>query len=126
MKIDTRKFKYAGTSMDPDGEYKSRFANSLTARPKVMEKAGHTNFVLVELPQPMTKHEAIKYLQDEKPVGINQEALAAKAAYIEAQNAKIEAAANGTAARRGRPAKNPELIDSLVNSIVKNARSSAR
>jgi len=103
MKIDTRTFKFAGSSADPDGVYKARFANDLEARPKVMTKAGHTNFKLVELPTPMTKLDAIAYLTETAPEGVNLEALAAKKAYIEKQVAKL----NGTAvsAKRGRPAK---------------------
>jgi len=105
MKIDTRLFSFAGSSADPTGVYKARFANDLNARPKVLQKEGHTNFVLVALPKPMTKLDAIVYLQKTKPAGVNQEALAAKAVYIKAQEAKIAGVVNGTGKRRGRPAK---------------------
>ena len=116
MKIDTRLFAYAGSSVDPDGSAKARFANDPEARPKVLQKQGHTNFVLVALPTPMTKLDAIKYLQDVKPEGVDQLALTAKAAYINAQNAKIEAAKQGISKKRGRPAKNS---DATVAKMVK-------
>ena len=103
MKIDNRTFKFAGSSADPDGVYKARFANDLEARPKVMSKAGHTNFKLIELPTPMTKLDAIAYLTETAPEGVNLEALAAKKAYIEKQVAKLNGTATG--AKRGRPAK---------------------
>ncbi len=138
MKIDTRVFKYAGTSADPDGSFKARFANSPDARPKVLQKAGHTNFVLIPLPAPMTKLDAIKFLQEIKPEGVNQEALAEKAVYIAAQEIKLANIAAGVTKRRGRPAgvktgkgeslsvKSDNLIKpevpSLVNTIVTNAR----
>ena len=53
----------AGTATNPDGTTKVRFANDLVARIKILNKAGCTNLELVELPQPMTKLEAITYLQ---------------------------------------------------------------
>ena len=129
MKIDTRTFKYAGSSADPNGNFKARFANDPNARPKVMAKAGHTNFVLVELPRPMTKLEAIAYLQETKPDGVNLSSLAAKEVYINKQTAKL----NGTfvPAKRGRPStKNRTAVtatetpvpESIVKTIVNTAR----
>ena len=102
MNIDNRTFKYAGSSADSNGVFKARFANDPDARPKVMVKAGHSNFVLIALPKPMTKLEAIAYLKEAKPEGVNLPALDEKAAYINKQVAKL----NGTAvpAKRGRPA----------------------
>jgi hypothetical protein len=104
MKIDTRTFTHAGSSADPNGSYKARFANGGEARPKVLAKLGHTNFVLVALPKPMTKLEAIAYLKEVKPEGVNLASLDAKETYVNTQIAKI----NGTfpKRKRGRPAKN--------------------
>lgn len=130
MKIDNRTFKFAGSSADPNGSYKARFANDLEARPKVMAKAGHMNFVLVPLPTPMTKLEAIAYLLETKPEGVNLDSLTSKADYINKQVAKI----NGTAApaKRGRPRKTvtapvvtnatTPVPESIVKTIVNNAR----
>jgi hypothetical protein len=138
MKIDTRTFTHAGSSADPNGFYKARFANGGEARPKVLAKLGHTNFVLVALPNPMTKLEAIAYLKEVKPEGVNLASLDAKETYINTQVAKI----NGTfpKRKRGRPAKNRVEVanthvvssaktvtpvtppESIVNTIVNTVR----
>ena len=90
MKIDTRTFKFAGSSADANGVYKARFANTCNNRTKVMEKLfGYTNVVLVELPNPMTKLEAISWLLETKPEGVNLDSLTAKNTYINTQIAKI-------------------------------------
>jgi len=62
-------FSVAGTATNPDGTTKARFANDLVARIKILNKAGCTNINLVELPQAMTKLDALKYLTEQ---GITQ------------------------------------------------------
>ena len=52
-------FTVAGTATNADGTAKARFANDLVARIKILNKAGCTNINLIELPQPMTKLEAL-------------------------------------------------------------------
>jgi len=61
-------FTVAGTS-NRQGEVKVRFANDLVSRIKALHRAGHTDVNLVELPKPMTKLEALQYLQEQ---GITQ------------------------------------------------------
>jgi len=56
-------FSVAGTAKNADGTVKARFANDLVARIKILNKAGCTDINLVELPQAMTKLEALKHLQ---------------------------------------------------------------
>jgi len=56
-------FTVAGTATNPDGTTKARFANDLVARIKILNKSGCNNINLVELPQAMTKLEALQYLQ---------------------------------------------------------------
>jgi hypothetical protein len=56
-------FTVAGTATNPDGTVKARFANDLVARIKILNKNNCTNINLIELPQPMTKLEALQYLQ---------------------------------------------------------------
>ena len=56
-------FTVAGTATNPDGTTKARFANDLVARIKILSKANCTNIDLVELPQAMTKLQALQYLQ---------------------------------------------------------------
>ena len=53
-------FTVAGTSKN-NGEYKVRFANDLM-RTKNLTKSGHTDIVLVELPQAMSKLDAVKHI----------------------------------------------------------------
>jgi len=55
-------FTVAGTS-NRQGEVKVRFANDLVSRIKALHRAGHADVNLVELPKPMTKLEALQYLQ---------------------------------------------------------------
>lgn len=54
-------FTVAGTSK-LDGEYKVRFANDVL-RIKVLAKHGHEDITLVELPEAMTKLEAVKFIK---------------------------------------------------------------
>lgn len=55
-------FTVAGTATQ-NGVTKVRFANDLVARIKILNKSGCTNINLVELPQPMTKLQALQHLQ---------------------------------------------------------------
>lgn len=55
-------FTVAGTATQ-NGVTKTRFANDMVARVKILTKAGCTNINLVELPRPMTKLEALQHLQ---------------------------------------------------------------
>ena len=63
-KQDNKTFTVAGTATNPDGTTKARFANDLVARIKILNKANCTNINLMELPTPMTKLEALAYLQN--------------------------------------------------------------
>lgn len=55
-------FTVAGTS-NLNGVVKFRFANDLKSRVKVLERNGHTEINLIELPAEMTKEAAIAYLE---------------------------------------------------------------
>jgi hypothetical protein len=106
-------FTVAGTSK-LDGEMKVRFANDVM-RVKVLDKHGHTDITLVELPEAMTKLAAVKFIKsidefqgvaeqaaiadyldrnDEKPAKAKAEKTAApaKAATAKAPKAKAEKA----------------------------------
>ena len=63
-KQDNKTFTVAGTATNPDGTTKARFANDLVARIKILNKAGCANINLMELPTPMTKLEALEFLQN--------------------------------------------------------------
>jgi len=57
-------FTVAGTATQ-NGVTKARFANDMVARIKILNKSGCTNINLIELPKPMTKLEALQYLQEQ-------------------------------------------------------------
>ena len=56
----SKTFSHAGVSK-LNGEFKVRFAND-AMRTKVLIKSGHTDIDLMELPNPMSKEDAIAYL----------------------------------------------------------------
>lgn len=61
--MTTKTFKIAGFSKNANGQYKARFANnSIKARTAILESIGLTEVTLAELPQPMTKVEAVNHL----------------------------------------------------------------
>jgi len=64
MNATDKLFTVAGTATNPDGTTKARFANDLVARIKILNKAGCTAINLVEVPSPMTKLQALQFLQD--------------------------------------------------------------
>jgi len=57
-------FTVAGTATH-NGTTKVRFANDLVARIKILNKAGATDINLMELPSPMTKLQALKFLTEQ-------------------------------------------------------------
>ena len=57
-----KQFTVAGTSKHPEHGFKVRFAND-AMRVKNLAKSGHTDITLVELATPMSKLEAIKFIQ---------------------------------------------------------------
>jgi hypothetical protein len=61
-------FTVAGTATQ-HGVTKARFANDLVARIKILNKNGCTDINLMELPKPMTKLQALQYLQEQGATG---------------------------------------------------------
>ena len=57
-----KQFTVAGTASQ-NGNIKVRFANDLVARIKILNKNNCTDINLIELPRPMSKLEALQYLQ---------------------------------------------------------------
>lgn len=55
-------FKVVGVSTS-NGITKVRFANDFVSRVKMLIKAGHTDIELFELPEPMSKADAVTYLK---------------------------------------------------------------
>ena len=58
----SKSFKVAGTSV-LNGKEKVRFANDLATRIKVLNRNGHTDVDLIELPTEMDKEQAVIYLK---------------------------------------------------------------
>jgi len=73
-------FTVAGTATNADGTVKARFANDLVARIKILNKAGCTDINLMELPQAMTKLQALQYLTESGVTGDAGYAVASKLA----------------------------------------------
>lgn len=79
-------FTVAGTSK-LNGETKVRFANDIM-RLKVLAKHGHEDITLIELPQAMTKLEAVQFL-----VGLDEfQGVAEQAAIADYLDAKVPSA----------------------------------
>ena len=60
--MDNRTFKVAGTSTDPKGSSKVRFANDYVGRIKTLNMRRHTEVKLVELEKPMSKADICSFL----------------------------------------------------------------
>lgn len=73
-------FTVAGTATNADGTVKARFANDLVARIKILNKAGCTDINLMELPQAMTKLQALQYMTEQGVTGDAGYAVASKLA----------------------------------------------
>ena len=106
-------FTVAGTAKNPNGTVKARFANDLVARIKILNKAGCTDINLIELPQAMSKLEALKYLTE---VGITEgdagfavaNKLAEKAKVAKKGEVKVKASKTAVSA-----------VDAAVKSVAK-------
>ena len=61
---DNKLYTVAGTA-DQHGMTKVRFANDFVSRIKILDKNGCTNIQLFELPEPMTKLDALRWLKEQ-------------------------------------------------------------
>jgi hypothetical protein len=75
----SKTFNIAGTS-SRNGVVKARFANDMS-RVKTLVKTGHTEINLVELPNAMTKEDAVAFLVASDFAAGNEVAAAALAAF---------------------------------------------
>lgn len=114
-------FSVAGTAKNADGTVKTRFANDLVARVKILNKAGCTDINLVELPHAMTKLDALRYLTEQ---GITQGdagyAVSAKLAEKSKIAKKGEVKVAGVKAKATKPAK-PTVTAEQVLAVVGEA-----
>jgi hypothetical protein len=95
-------FTVIGTSK-LDGVTKVRFANDVM-RTKVLQKHGHTDITLVELPEAMTKLEAVKAIQSDDAFA-DAASQAAIADYLDAKTPKAKAVSTPKATKAKAPAK---------------------
>ena len=109
-------FTVAGTATNADGTTKARFANDLVARIKILNKSGCININLMELPTPMTKLEALQYLQtkgitdgDAGFVVANKLAEKAKVA----KKGEVKVAASGVKAKAKSTITPEQLIEAI-------------
>ena len=111
-------FTVAGTATNPDGTTKARFANDFVARVKILSKAGCTNINLVELPVPMTKLDALRYLTEQ---GITQGdagyAVSAKLAEKSKIAKKGEVKVAGVKAKATKPAKPAVTAEQVLAAV---------
>jgi hypothetical protein len=111
-------FTVAGTARNADGTVKARFANDLVARIKILNKAGCTDINLVELPQAMTKLEALQYLTEQ---GITEgdagfavaNKLAEKTKVAKKGEVKVQAS-KGAKAKTTKPAKKAVTAEQVL------------
>lgn len=111
-------FTVAGTATNSDGTVKVRFANDLVARIKILNKAGCTNINLVELPEPMSKLQALRYLSEQ---GITQgdagyavaNKLAEKARVAKRGEVKVQASV-GVKAKAAKAAKSAVTAEAVL------------
>ena len=61
---DNKLYTVAGTA-EQHGMTKERFANDFVSRIKILDKNGCTNIQLFELPEPMTKLDALRWLKEQ-------------------------------------------------------------
>ena len=65
---DNKLYTVAGTA-EQHGMTKVRFANDFVSRIKILDKNGCTNIQLFELPQPMDKLNALRFLKEKNLSG---------------------------------------------------------
>lgn len=119
MKQTEKLFTVAGTAINADGTAKARFANDLVARIKILNKAGCTCINLVELPEPMSKLQALQYLTNNGvTVGEAGYAVATKLAEKTsiAKKGEVKVAGKGKVKIAGK-GKVKVSVDSIINDI---------
>jgi len=109
-------FTVAGTATNADGTTKARFANDLVARIKILNKAKCTAINLVELPSPMTKLQALQFLQDTQGyTGDASYAVANKLAEKSkiAKKGEVKVAAKGATAKAKKNVTAKEVLEAV-------------
>jgi len=103
------KFAVAGVSRCEKGNYRVRVANDFAGRIKILVRGGHTDVELRELPEPMTKGEAVTWLKASELYAKPEFA----AAFDEADD-KYNAVVAVKAQRAPKAEKPTKTLDSLI------------
>ena len=101
-------FTVVGTATNADGTVKARFANDLVSRIKILHKAGCTDINLQELPNAMTKLEALQFLTAQ---GVDGDAGYAVASKL---SEKTKIAKRGEVKMTGKSAKSTVTAEQLL------------
>lgn len=118
MSATEKLFTVAGTAKNADGTVKARFANDLVARIKILNKAGCTDINLIELPEPMTKLQALQYLTQQ---GITEGDAGFAVANKLAEKAKLAKKGEVKVKATKAPAKKPAKKDVTAEDILSAA-----
>lgn len=121
--MTTEKFTVAGTTLYK-GATKVRFANDLATRIKTLVKNGHDDIELFELPNEMTKPEALAWLATQKLSAKAAEAVADKASEY-APKVKKERAPKAAKAAKKTSAKPTKAASKAPKSATKTKKATA-
>jgi hypothetical protein len=114
------KFKVAGVSKQ-SGEFKARFANDML-RVKVLEKNGHKDIDLMELPSEMTKEAALAYLLSINFDNGNTAVRAALEAGLESRSGTATAVAKPTAKKAKKSTPSLDAIAARAKAVKAPAK----
>lgn len=109
-------YNYAGWSI-LKGKYTPRFATKLAERIAILTRNGHTDINFIELPNAMTKLEAINYLLDTKADGDNVDIMHALDAEKQRLQAKVDKAIAKAEKAKIKASKNDALIKTAIVQI---------
>lgn len=113
-----KEFTVVGVSKHK-GEYKVRFANDIM-RIKVLDKNGHEDIRLIDLPEPMTKLEAVLALRNVEAFH-DVAALAAIDDYLSEYSAKQPKTKTGPAVKQAKKTTVPEVEDFVPVDVDEDA-----
>lgn len=113
-------YTVCGITTDINGDSKVRWTQDLIRRTKLFAKQGYVRIDLIDLPQPMTKLEALAHIAALPQFANPGDQMTIADATSYRQVAKAKADGTYTPRKRGRPRKNPE-----ATVVVKRGRGRA-
>jgi hypothetical protein len=118
-------FTVSGITTDAQGNSKVRWTQDLIRRTKLFAKQGYVRIDLVDLPQPMTKLEALAYISTLPQFDNAGDRMTIEDAAAYREKAKAKADGTYVARPRGRPRKHPvaEVVVKAKRGKVKAAPS---